>query len=189
MPRKTGILVIILAGLVWGLSEVFLGDVFYRFHFPMRAALLTAIGMAILVAGRLIYDRPGSSLASAVIASALRCLVPKLYVCHLIAITLEGCAFDASWSALRAGETRSMRRTWLASAIAVYVGFFSFGLAGAYLFSFKRWVIAGLGGIAQWGFRSGTVSALLLVGLVPVAVLAVRRLVAARSHSEETTRV
>jgi hypothetical protein len=171
------------------MSEVFLGDLFYKFHVPMRAANLTAIGMAFLVVGRLVYDRPGSSLASAVIAGALRCLVPKLYVCHLIAITLEGCAFDASWSALRAGETRSIKRAWLASAIAVYVGFFSFGLAGGYLFSFRRWVVAGLGGITQWALRSGTVSALLLVGLVPVAVLAVRRVAAARSHSEDTSRV
>jgi hypothetical protein len=189
MTKKTGILTIVLVGLVWGLSEVFLGDVFYRVNVPMRAATLTAIGMAILVVGRLIYDRPGSSLAAAIIAGALRCLVPKLYICHLIAITLEGCAFDLSWSALRAGETRSIRRAWLASAIAVYVGFFSFGLAGGYLFSFKRWVAAGLGGIGQWGLWSGTFSALLLAGLVPVAVLAVRRLAEARSHSEDTTRI
>ena len=34
----------------------------------MRAATLTAIGMAILVVARLIYDKPGSSLAAAIIA-------------------------------------------------------------------------------------------------------------------------
>jgi hypothetical protein len=189
MSRKAGLLTIAIAGIAWGFTEVFVGDFFYKFNLPMRAATLTAVGMTILVASRLIYDRFGSSLAISIIAGALRCLVPKLYICHMVAITLQGLVFDASWTAVRAGDTKSMRRAWLATAIAAYAGFFAFGLAGAYLFGFRRWVVAGLEGITRWALRSGTFSALLLLGLVPVAVLAVRRIAIAHRPSEDTGRI
>lgn len=178
MSRKTGIIVVIAAGAVWGLTEVFVGDVFYKFQIPMRAASLTAMGLAILVMARLVYDRPGSSVAAAVLAGALRCLVPKIYICHMIAIALEGAAFDLSWSAMRAGEKHSLRRAWLSAAAATFVGFFSFGLVGAYAFGFRRWLETGLIGIASWSLRSGALSSLLLLGLVPLAALAARKITA-----------
>ena len=189
MTKKIGILILVAVGLLWGLSEIFLGDVFYRFQIPMRAAMLTAVGMALLVLGRLAFDRPGTSLAAALIAGALRCLVPKIFICHFIAIALEGCVFDVSWTALRAGETRSLRRAWLSAAIAAYVGFLAFGFVGAYGFQFGRWVVAGPGGIAAWALKSGTVSTVLLIGLVPLAVVAASKLMIAPSRSEKTTRV
>jgi hypothetical protein len=189
MTRKIGILIVVAVGLLWGLSEIFSGDVFYRFQIPMRASVLTAIGLALLVVGRLAFDKPGTSLAASIIAGALRCLVPKLYICHMIAIALEGCMFDVSWTALRAGETRSLRRAWLSAAVASFVGFMSFGFVGAYGFKFGRWVVAGPGGITIWALKSGTVSTVLLVGLVPLAVIAARRLMAIPSPSEKTTRM
>lgn len=176
MSRKTGIIVVIAAGAVWGLAEVFVGDVFYRFHVPMRAASLTALGLAILVMARLIYDRPGTSLAAAILAGALRCLVPKLYICHMIAIAIEGAAFDLSWSAMRAGERHSLGRAWLSAAIATFAGFYSFGLVGAHVFGFKRWVVAGHIGIASWSLRSGALSSLILLALVPLAAFAARKI-------------
>ena len=188
MSRKTGIIVVAAAGVVWGLTEVFVGDVFYRFHVPMRAASLTALGLMILVVARLIHDRPGTSLAAALIAAAIRCLVPKLYICHMVAIALEGCALDLSWSALRAGERNSLRRAWLSSAIAAFAGFFSFGLVGAYAFGFRRWVEAGLPGIATWSLRSGGFSSLLLLALVPLAALAARRITSAAHGKAEARR-
>jgi hypothetical protein len=185
MSKKVSIVAIVATGILWGLSEIFLGDVFYKFHIPMRAASLTAIGIALLIIGRLVSDRPGSSVAAALIAGALRCLVPKLYICHYVAIGLQGCAFDASWTALKAGEKHSLKRAWLSAAVAAYVGFLSFGFLGAYAFGFGRWVQAGAGGILTWSLRSGSFAAILLIGLVPVASLAARhvarRLVPART--------
>lgn len=179
MSRRAGIIVVIVAGAVWGLAEVFVGDVFYRFHIPMRAASLTALGLAILVMARLVYDKPGTSLAAAILAGAIRCLVPKLFICHMVAIALEGAALDLSWSAMRAGERHSMKRAWLSAAIAAFVGFFSFGLVGAYAFGFRRWVEAGIPGIATWSLRSGAFSSLLLLALVPLAAFAARKIASA----------
>jgi len=169
MSKRAGLIVIIAAGILWGLGEIFLGDVFYRFHIPMRAASMTAIGLALLVIGRLAYDRPGSSTAAALLAGALRCLVPKLYICHFTAIALEGFVFDASWTALRAGEKHSLRRAWLSASIAAFVGFAAFGFLGAYVFGFGRWVAAGPVGILAWTVKSGAFASVLLLGLVPVA--------------------
>jgi hypothetical protein len=176
MSKRAGIIVVIAAAGLWGLSETFMGDVFYMFHIPMRAASLTAIGLALLVGARVLFDRPGSSIAAGLLAGAIRCLVPKLYICHFVAIAIEAAAFDASWTALKAGRTQSLRRAWLSAAIGAYTSFVAFGLVGAYGFGFGGWVQAGLGGIFSWALRSGTVTSLLLLGLVPVSVLAARRL-------------
>jgi hypothetical protein len=176
MSRRTSMLVVIAAGGLWGLSEVFLGDVFYVFHIPMRAASLTAIGLALLVISRMLSDRPGSSIAAGLLAGAIRCLVPRLYICHFIAITIEAAAFDAGWTALRAGRRQSLPRAWLASAIGAYASFIAFGFLGAYGFGFERWVEAGVSGILSWSLRSGTVTSLLLLALAPLAVYAAVRI-------------
>jgi len=185
MSRRAGIVAVVAAGVIWGLTEVFVGDVFYRFHLPMRGASLTALGMAILVMARFLYDRPGTSVAAALIAASLRCLVPKLYICHFIAIALEGAAFDISWSALVAGRGRSLRRAWASSASGAFAGFLSFGFTGAYAFGFGRWVEAGPVGIIAWSARSGAFSSLLLLGLVPLAALVAARLARVPAEMEE----
>jgi hypothetical protein len=164
---------------------MFLGDVFYMFRIPMRAASLTAVGLALLVVGRLLFDRPGSSIAAGLLAGAIRCLVPKLYICHFIAIAIEAAAFDAGWTALRAGHTRSLKRAWLASAIGAYASFVAFGFVGAYGFGFGRWVEAGVAGIFSWSLRSGTVTSLLLLGLVPLGAYVASRLKRGREKSPQ----
>jgi hypothetical protein len=184
MTRRAGIIVVVAAGVVWGLTEVFAGDMFYRFHIPMRASFLTALGLAFLVTARMLYDRPGTSLGAALLAASIRCLVPKLYICHMVAIALEGAAFDISWSAQRAGERHSLGRAWLSSALAAFAGFFAFGLVGAYVFGFRRWVEAGPAGIFLWSLRSGALSSLALIALVPLAGLLARRIAASPLGAE-----
>lgn len=169
MSKRAGLIVVVAAGVLWGLSEIFLSDVFYMFKIPMRGASMTALGLMLLVIARFAYDRPGSSTAAALLAGALRCLVPKLYICHFTAIALEGFAFDASWTALRAGEKNSLRRAWLSASIATFVGFAAFGFLGAYVFGFGRWEAAGPAGIMAWTLKSGAFASVLLLGLVPAA--------------------
>ena len=189
MTKTRGLIIVLAVGLLWGLSETFLGDVFYMFNIPMRAASLTAVGLALLVIGRMIVDRPGSSIAAGLLAGAVRCLMPKLYICHFVAIAIEAFAFDASWTALKAGSRHSLKRAWLAAAVGAYTSFLAFGFVGAYGFGFGRWVAAGIGGILSWSLRSGTVTSLLLLGLVPVSVYVGSRLrrVGTRSPQEHTT--
>ncbi len=176
MSRRAGVLVVIAAGGLWGLSETFLGDVFYVFRVPMRAASLTAVGLALLVMSRMLFDRPGTSIAAGLLAGAIRCLVPKLYICHFVAIAIEAAAFDAGWTALKAGRMQSLRRAWLAAAIGAYMSFLTFGFVGAYGFGFGRWVEAGVSGILSWTFRSGTMTSILLLGLVPLGAYIAARL-------------
>lgn len=176
MSRKAGLFVVLLTGLVWGLSEIFVGDVFYRLHMPFRSGSLTAVGMALLVISRMVYDRPGASLGAGVLAGVIRCLVPKVYLCHLVAISIEGCAFDVTWTALRAGERQTLRRAWISGAIAVYSGFLAFGAASIYLFHFEKWVAMGMSGVLRWTVQSGSFGIALFIVLAPLALLAGRRL-------------
>ena len=185
MSKKAGLIAVVAAGILWGLSEIFLGDVFYRFHIPMRAASMTAIGLMLLTISRFVYDRPGSSIAAALLAGALRCMLPKLYICHFTAIALQGVVFDASWTAMRAGEKHSLRRAWLSASLATFVGFAVFGFLGAYVFGFGRWIAAGPVGILAWTLKSGAFTSVLLLGLVPaagkIAAYLVRKQVAAQA--------
>jgi len=183
MSSKRAAIIIATGGLLWGLSEVFVGDVFYRFHVPFRGSSLTAIGLGILIIARLLCNRPGTSIAIALIAGGFRCLVPKLYVCHLLAIAIEGAAFDLTWSALRAGRKSTMFRAWLSGAIAAYTGFLAFGLISIHVFRFGKWVAAGVGGTLVWALRSGSFTAVLLAGLAPLAVVAARRLAEAKVYN------
>jgi hypothetical protein len=186
MSKKAALLVILLTGLVWGLAEIFLGDVFYKFHLPYRSGALTAIGIALLVVARMVYDRPGSSLGAGVLAGAIRCLVPKVYLCHMVGISLEACAFDATWSALRAGERQTLRRAWVAGTIAIYSGFLAFGAASIYLFKFQKWVAGGMSGVGAWTLKSGSVSVAIFLVLAPLALKVGRSLAARAPHPVPT---
>jgi hypothetical protein len=175
MRNKKVIASVLIAGAIWGFSEIFVGDLFYRFHIPMRAAFLTAAGMTILVVARLLYDRFGTSTGAAVLAGVIRCLVPKAYICHLVAIAVEGFVFDLTWTAIKAGEQRSVKKMWLASSLASYLGSFCFAVLSIYLFRFGKWVSGGFSGGAFWSIKTGSLASILLLGLVSVA-----RLIAAR---------
>jgi hypothetical protein len=188
MSKKVGLLIILLTGLVWGLAEIFVGDVFYKFHVPFRSGSLTALGMALLIISRMVYDRPGASLGAGVVAGAIRCLVPKIYLCHLVAISLEGCTFDLVWSALRAGERQTLWRAWVAGTLAIYSGFLAFGAASIYLFKFQKWIAGGMGGVGAWTLKSGSFGVAVFIVLAPVA-LKVGRLLARRSPSRAESRV
>jgi len=174
MSRKASALVIVITGLVWGLTEIFLGDAFYRFHVPFRSATLTGLGLCLLIIGRLTFDRPGSSLAAGVLAGLTRCLVPNVYICHAAAIAMEACAFDLTWSALRAGERQTLRRAWLAGAVAIYSGLLAFGVVSLYWFKFGKWVAGGLPGVGLYALRSGSFAVAVFIILSPIAVWAGR---------------
>ena len=174
MSKKAGALVIVLTGLVWGVTEIFLGDVFYKFHVPFRSATLTGIGLCLLVIGRLAFDRPGSSLAAGVLSGLIRCLVPKVYICHAVAIAMEACAMDLTWSALKAGERQTLRRAWLSGAVAIYSGLLAFGVVSLYWFKFGKWVAGGLPGVGLYALRSGSFAVAVFIILSPIAVWAGR---------------
>lgn len=176
MSKKAGLLTVLITGLVWGLVEIYVGDVFYKFHIPFRSAILTASGMGLLVIARRVFDKPGSSLAAGVIAGVLRCAVPKVYICHAVAIAIEGCAFDATWTGLRAGERQTLKRAYLTGAIAIYSGLFAFGLAGIYWFKFGKWVAGGLSGVGLYCLRSGSMALAAFIILAPIALRAAKAL-------------
>ncbi len=176
MNKRTKILAVVLAGITWGLSEIFIGDLFYKFHLPYRSASLTALGFAFLIGARLVVNRRGTSLGATAIAALIRGLVPNVYLCHLVGILLEGCAFEVSWTLLVRQEVHSRRRIWLASSIAAIAGFFIFGLASAYYFGFGKWVDRGVFGLVEFALRRGIASSILLAGLVPLIALAEKKI-------------
>lgn len=167
MKSKAIIATIFVSGVVWALSEIYLGDLFYRFHIPMRAAVLTAVGMTILVISRLLCDRLGVATGSAILAGVIRCLVPRANICHLVAIALQGFIFDLIWTAVKAGEKRSLSRAWLSAISGSYLGSFGFVVLSIYFFKFGRWVAAGFWGGTEWAIKTGSMASLLLSAFVP----------------------
>lgn len=190
MKSKAIVATVFISGVLWALSEIYLGDLFYKFHIPMRAAVLTAVGMTILVIWRLLYDRLGVSTGSAILAGVIRCLVPRANICHFVAIALQGLVFDLTWTAVKAGQKRSLSRAWLAAISGSYLGSFGFVVLSIYFFKFGRWGAAGFWGGAEWAIKTGSMASLLLSGFVPIGrLVAIRLGLSLKSIAPQSSRI
>ena len=63
-----------LFGTLWGLLEMLLGTYLHMIQFPLRGALMAAVGSIVLCAARLQANRPGATLAAGLVAAAVRLL-------------------------------------------------------------------------------------------------------------------
>jgi hypothetical protein len=59
-------------GALWGLVEISLGSVLHAINLPMTGLVLTAVGLAIAMVGRLFVPRRGSTIFIGVIATILK---------------------------------------------------------------------------------------------------------------------
>jgi hypothetical protein len=70
--RTRDLVTLAVFGALWGLSEISLGSVLHAINIPFTGLVLTAIGLAIAMIGRLFVPRRGSTLFIGVIATILK---------------------------------------------------------------------------------------------------------------------
>lgn len=75
MTFKTRDLVMIaLFGALWGAIEISFGSILNGLHLPFGGAILSAMGLTVVLTGRLFVPRPGATLFAGVIATLLKLL-------------------------------------------------------------------------------------------------------------------
>lgn len=104
-------------GALWGSVEIGLGSLLHVWNAPFIGLILGTIGIAIVLVGRVVVPRPGSTLAIAVVAALLKALsVGGVVLSPMIAIVMEGLIADVVLSV----GGRPRRVTFLlAGALAV----------------------------------------------------------------------
>jgi len=177
MIRRT-ILVVLLCGTIWGLSEATLGGWLYAKGDGavvgwMKPVILSAIGLAVLAAGRACEPRPGSSAAIGALAMLFKFLNAPFFACHLLGIFLLGLAFDVAWTAARG------RHRPLIGAAAAYLGFGAFAFIITWVIRYHWWYDAGWPKVARYVGLSGTITAAAAAVLVPLGFRLGRRIITA----------
>lgn len=87
-------------GTLWGVVEMGLGSLFHALHLPLTGALLSAIGLAIALIGRLFVPRRGSTLFIGLIAMLLKLFsIGNVVVGPMIGILFEAALAEIVLSA------------------------------------------------------------------------------------------
>lgn len=169
MDKFRPLIWILLFGSVWGMSEVFGGEVLYSADIPLASIWLSLWALAILAFARALQNAPGSSSAIGLIAALFRLINAGPFICHLLAIFLLGVAFDLAATFLIKNPKKITIRTALTGFLSAYGGFTLFALTITYLIRYDTWVSAGWPKVADHIFVSGSLTAAAALVIVPLA--------------------
>ncbi len=166
--KKTTILGILFFGTLWGVSEVFLGEMLYRPGFRYASVPLTIIALGVLSVGRAYFPQIGSSMAIGCCAALYKCVAmlcaiagTPFFPCHLLAVVLIGLAYDVVFSTLP-------KRNKAACAVAAtYMSYVLFALAITYVFRYRPWVAGGMVKVLRYVGISGSLAAVGSAVFVP----------------------
>ena len=166
--KQRHLLVILLCGGAWGLSEALLGD--WMFDAGMKLAapvVLAVIAFAILTVARIHAPLVGSSAAIGALAMVFKFFNSPFFACHLLAIFLLGAAYDVVFSLAR-GRARPV-----AAAAATYLGFALFAVTITYVVRYQYWNTAK---VLQYVGVLATIAAACNAAAVPLSHWLTRRL-------------
>jgi hypothetical protein len=167
------VLVVLLAGSIWGVVEAVGGGTLYAHGVVGSSVLLSAVGLAILALARFLVPVRGTSLLVAAVAVAHRWVNVGYFPCHLAAILCLGGVFEVLAGFL--GERlRARRAQLLLGAGTGVLGFALFAVLMAYVVRYSFWV-GQPSKVAQQFLLGGVVGALGLV-IVPLMHGAASRL-------------
>lgn len=91
-------------GSLWAASEILLGSFLHNLRVPLRGHILTAIAIAILAGGHRLWRQRGVVWRAGLIAAAMKAVSPSAVLLGpMVAITMEGVAFEAGLALARGG--------------------------------------------------------------------------------------
>jgi hypothetical protein len=172
--RVRDVLIVLLAGSVWGIAEAVGGGYLYAQSISHAAIPVSLVGLTVLALARFLVPMKGSSLVIAGVAIGYRWLNAGLFPCHLTAILALGGVFEVAASSIGAER---MKERALQSVLGIVTGFVGFALfAGIMAYGIRD---------AFWVGNTAKITAHLLDGvivgaagaaLVPVACAAGQRM-------------
>lgn len=174
---------ILLLGSLWGLSEILLNEAVRSLNLPMRAAILTGVGMFLLGAGYFLLNKPSLLFWIPVVAVALKQVGVPLtgmsVMCKAnscIAVLLEGFALAGAAMLLTSKNKKgsfAYMTAGLSAGVISGVAFYFIGLKVApcnYLRSF-----AGTTGFISYFIREAMAWGVFSAALFPLGVLTAKK--------------
>jgi len=171
MKKFKPLMWLFLFGSVWGINEVFLGNILYLNEAPYPAIILTVIALFLLAISRGMINKPGSSTLIGTFAVLFRLANTAPSYCHLLGIFLLGVTFDVFASLLIKHEEKTPLKWGLTGAMSAFGNNALFALLITYVFRYEYWVVGGFSKVSHHIFVSGIISALLAAFLVPMGFL------------------
>ena len=171
MKKFRPILWLFLFGSIWGMNEVFLGEILYRNEVQHSSVILIVMALFLLAVSRGMIDKPGSSALIGGFAVLFRLANTAPSYCHLLGIFLLGVTFDIIASVLIKREEKKPIKWSLTGAASAFGNNALFALLITYVFRYEYWVAAGASKVSHHIFVSGSIASLLSAFLVPVGFL------------------
>ncbi len=168
MKKFSPVLWLFLFGSIWGINEVFLGEILYRNEVQNSSIILTAVALFLLALSRGMINKPGSSALIGTFAVLFRLANTAPSYCHLLGIFLLGVTFDVFSSLLIKKEEQALLRWGAAGVLSAFVNNALFALLITYVFRYEYWVAAGYSKVSQHIFISGSIIAVVAALIVPL---------------------
>jgi hypothetical protein len=168
MKKYKPIMWLFLFGSIWGINEVFLGEILYRNGIQNSSVILTAIALFLLAISRGMINKPGSSALIGTFAVLFRLANTAPSYCHLLGIFLLGATFDAFSSLLIKNEEQTPLRWSAAGMLSAFWNNALFAILITYIFRYEIWIAGGFSKVFQHIFISGSIITVLAALLVPL---------------------
>lgn len=160
-----------LFGSIWGLNEVFMGEILYRNEVQNSSIILTVMALFLLAISRGMINKAGSSALIGAFAVLFRLANTAPSYCHLLGIFMLGATFDIFASLLIKNEEKSPLKLGFTGAMSAFGNNALFALLITYVFRYEYWVVGGISKVSHHIFVSGSFGALLAAFLVPLGFL------------------
>jgi hypothetical protein len=168
MKKYKPVMWLFLFGSIWGINEVFLGEILYRNEVQNSSIILTVMAFFFLAIARGMINKPGSSALIGTFAVLFRLANTAPSYCHLLGIFLLGATFDAFSSLLIKNKERASLRWGATGMLSAFVNNALFALSITYVFRYEYWVAGGFSKVAQHIFISGSIITLIAALIVPL---------------------
>ncbi len=168
MKKIKSLLWLFLFGSIWGINEVFLGEILYQNEILNSAIILTVIALFILSISRAMINKPGSSSLIGAFAVLFRMANTAPSYCHLLGIFLLGVTFDIFSSLLIKNEEKTFLRWSATGMLSAFGNNMLFAFLITYVLRYEYWVVGGFPKVSHHIFVSGSILTIIAAFLVPL---------------------
>jgi len=167
MKKFKPIMWLFLFGSIWGINEVFLGEILYRNDVQNSSVILTVMALFLLAVSRGMINKPGSSALIGTFAVLFRLANTAPSYCHLLGIFLLGATFDVFSSLLVKNNDQAPVRWGATGMLSAFGNNALFALLITYVFRYEYWVAGGFSKVFHHIFISGSIVTFIAALLVP----------------------
>jgi uncharacterized membrane protein len=171
MKRFKPVLWLFLFGSIWGINELFLGEILYRNDVQNSSIILTVMALFLLAISRGMINKPGSSTLIGIFAVLFRLANTAPSYCHLLGIFLLGVTFDGFSSWLIKNKEQASLRWGATGMLSGFGNNVLFALLITYVFRYEYWAVGGFSKVSHHIFISGSIIAVTAALLVPLGFL------------------